>query len=67
MRGPPGTFQFPPELGRRFRDLRLRAGLTQPELAQANGRTGKGRANIVLARFRDLQDWNPAGAGDGDQ
>jgi transcriptional regulator with XRE-family HTH domain len=46
-RRPPDTFYFPPELGRRLRDLRLRAGLTQPELAQAMGRTGKGRACIV--------------------
>ncbi len=47
MRRPRDTFLFPPELGRRLRDLRLRAGLTQPELAQAMGRTGKGRASIV--------------------
>ena len=47
MRRPTDTFQFPLELGRRLRDLRLRAGMTQPELAQAMGRTGKGRANIV--------------------
>ena len=47
MRRPADTFRFPPELGRRLRDLRLKAGLTQPELAQAMGRTGKGKANIV--------------------
>ena len=47
MKRPVDTFEFPPELGRRLRDLRLKAGLTQPELAQAMGRTGKGRANIV--------------------
>ena len=47
MRRPTDTFQFPSELGRRLRDLRLKAGLTQPELAQAMGRTGKGKANIV--------------------
>jgi transcriptional regulator with XRE-family HTH domain len=47
MRRPSDTFLFPPELGRRLRDLRLKAGLTQPELAQAMGRTGKGRACIV--------------------
>jgi transcriptional regulator with XRE-family HTH domain len=47
MGRPTDTFRFPPELGRRLRDLRLRAGLTQPELAQAMGRTGKGRASIV--------------------
>ena len=47
MRRPTDTFLFPPELGRRLRDLRLKAGLTQPELAQVMGRTGKGRASIV--------------------
>jgi transcriptional regulator with XRE-family HTH domain len=47
MRRPIDTFLFPPELGRRLRDLRLKAGLTQPGLAQAMGRTGKGRACIV--------------------
>ena len=47
MRRPADTFLFPSELGQRLRDLRLKAGLTQPELAQAMGRTGKGRANIV--------------------
>jgi transcriptional regulator with XRE-family HTH domain len=33
--------------------LRLKAGLTQPELAQAMGRTGKGRANIVSRMEKD--------------
>ncbi|HTW91023.1 MAG TPA: helix-turn-helix domain-containing protein [bacterium] len=47
MKRPQDTFQFPSELGRRLRDLRLRAGLTQPELAQVMGRTGAGRACIV--------------------
>ena len=47
MRRPTDTFVFPPELGRRLRDLRLKAGLTQAGLAQAMGRTGKGRASIV--------------------
>jgi transcriptional regulator with XRE-family HTH domain len=47
MKRPADTFRFPPELGRRLRDLRLKAGLNQPELAQAMGRTGKGKANIV--------------------
>jgi transcriptional regulator with XRE-family HTH domain len=46
-RRPTDTFSFPPELGKRLRDLRLRAGLTQAELAQAMGRAGKGRACIV--------------------
>jgi len=47
MRRPTDTYTFPPELGQRLRDLRLKAGLTQPELAQAMGRTGRGRACIV--------------------
>ena len=47
MKRPTDTFVFPPELGQRLRDLRLKAGLTQPGLAQAMGRTGKGRACIV--------------------
>jgi transcriptional regulator with XRE-family HTH domain len=47
MKRPTDTFSFPPELGQRLRDLRLKAGLNQPELAQAMGRTGKGRACIV--------------------
>jgi transcriptional regulator with XRE-family HTH domain len=46
-RRPSDTFSFPPELGKRLKDLRLRAGLTQSELAQAMGRVGKGRACIV--------------------
>ena len=47
MKRPEDTFSFPPELGRRLRDLRLRAGLAQLELAQAMGRVGKGGACIV--------------------
>jgi transcriptional regulator with XRE-family HTH domain len=47
MKRPADTFEFPAELGQRLRDLRLKAGLTQPELAQAMGRTGKGKACIV--------------------
>ena len=47
MKRPTDTFSFPPELGQRLRDLRLKAGLNQLELAQAMGRTGKGKANIV--------------------
>jgi transcriptional regulator with XRE-family HTH domain len=34
-------------LGKRLRDLRLKAGLTQTELARAMGRAGKGAANLV--------------------
>lgn len=47
MKRPTDTFVFPHELGQRLRDLRLKAGLTQPGLAQAMGRIGKGRACIV--------------------
>ena len=39
MKRPNDTFAFPPELGKRLRDLRLQAGLTQSELAQAIVRT----------------------------
>jgi transcriptional regulator with XRE-family HTH domain len=43
----PGTFVFTPELGARLRDLRLKAGLTQLELARAMGRGGKNAGNLV--------------------
>jgi transcriptional regulator with XRE-family HTH domain len=41
------TFIFTAELGQRLRDLRLRAGLTQLELARAMGRAGKKAGNLV--------------------
>jgi transcriptional regulator with XRE-family HTH domain len=41
------TFIFTPEFGVRLRDLRLRAGLTQRELARAMGRAGKSAGNLV--------------------
>ena len=41
------TFFFTRELGARLRDLRLKAGLTQLELARAMGRSGKKAANLV--------------------
>jgi len=47
MKRSPDTFRFTPELGARLRDLRLKAGLTQLELARAMGRAGKGAANLV--------------------
>jgi len=47
MKRPADTFVLPPEMGQRLKDLRLRAGLNQQELAQAMGRAGRGGANIV--------------------
>jgi len=47
MKRSPDTFVFAPEFGTRLRDLRLRAGLTQLELARIMGRAGKGAANLV--------------------
>ncbi len=41
------TFVFTPELGARLRELRLRAGLTQLELARAMGRAGRKAGNLV--------------------
>jgi transcriptional regulator with XRE-family HTH domain len=43
----PETFVFTSELGARLRDLRLKAGLTQLELARAMGRAGKNAGNLV--------------------
>jgi len=47
MKRPTDTFVLTPELGRRLRDLRLSAGLTQTELARAMGRVGKKAGNLV--------------------
>jgi transcriptional regulator with XRE-family HTH domain len=47
MRRPADTFVFTPELGGRLRGLRLKAGLTQMELARAMGRVGKKAGNLV--------------------
>ena len=41
------TFILTPEFGARLRDLRLKAGLTQLELARAMGRAGKSAGNLV--------------------
>jgi transcriptional regulator with XRE-family HTH domain len=41
------TFHFTIELGQRLRDLRLKAGMTQLELARAMGRAGKKAGNLV--------------------
>jgi transcriptional regulator with XRE-family HTH domain len=41
------TFTFTREFGLRLRDLRLKAGLTQLELARAMGRAGKKAGNFV--------------------
>jgi transcriptional regulator with XRE-family HTH domain len=40
MKRPTDTFSFQLELGKRLKDLRLRAGLTRAELVQAMGRAG---------------------------
>ncbi len=47
MKRPKDTFVFPPELGHRLRELRGRAGLTQEELANLMGRTGRKAGNLV--------------------
>jgi transcriptional regulator with XRE-family HTH domain len=47
MKRPEDTFVFSPELGERLRGLRLKAGLTQMELARAMGRVGKKAGNLV--------------------
>ena len=47
MKPSPETFVFTSELGARLRDLRLKAGLTQLELARAMGRGGKNAGNLV--------------------
>jgi transcriptional regulator with XRE-family HTH domain len=47
MKRPADAFSLTPELGRRLRDLRLKAGLTQMELARAMGRVGKKAGNLV--------------------
>jgi transcriptional regulator with XRE-family HTH domain len=44
------TFKFTREMGARLRELRLRAGVTQQELAVLMGRQGKGCAYLV-SRF----------------
>ena len=41
------SFIFTAELGQRLRDLRLKAGLTQLELARVMGRAGKKAGNLV--------------------
>ena len=41
------TFVFTREFGARLRDMRLKAGLTQLELARAMGRAGKSAGNLV--------------------
>jgi transcriptional regulator with XRE-family HTH domain len=44
------TFRFTREMGARLRELRLKAGVTQQELAVLMGREGKGNAYLV-SRF----------------
>jgi transcriptional regulator with XRE-family HTH domain len=41
------TFVFARDFGARLRDIRLKAGLTQLELARAMGRAGKSAGNLV--------------------
>jgi transcriptional regulator with XRE-family HTH domain len=50
MRRSRETFKFTPEMGARLRELRLRAGVTQQELAVLMGRQGKGNAYLI-SRF----------------
>ncbi|UCG42914.1 MAG: helix-turn-helix domain-containing protein, partial [candidate division WOR-3 bacterium] len=40
-------FRITPELGQRLRELRLKAGLTQQQVAVLMGRKGKGGHSIV--------------------
>jgi len=47
MKRPADTFVLTPELGARLRDIRLKAGLTQMDLARAMGRVGKKAGNLV--------------------
>ncbi len=47
MKRPADTFVLTPELAERLRVLRLKAGLTQMELARDMGRVGKKAGNIV--------------------
>jgi transcriptional regulator with XRE-family HTH domain len=44
------TFKFTSEMGSRLRELRLKAGVTQQELAVLMGRQGKGNA-FLISRF----------------
>jgi transcriptional regulator with XRE-family HTH domain len=44
------TFKFTDEMGARLRELRLKAGVTQQELAVLMGRKGKGNA-FLISRF----------------
>jgi transcriptional regulator with XRE-family HTH domain len=46
------TFVFTSEFGLRLRDLRLKAGLTQLELARAMGRAGRSAGNLVDSSTR---------------
>jgi len=47
MKRSPDTFVFTWEFGARLRDIRLKAGLTQLELARAMGRAGRSAGNLV--------------------
>jgi transcriptional regulator with XRE-family HTH domain len=59
MKGRAGDrFKFRPELGRRLRELRLRAGLTQQMLAVAMGSQHKGN-HTVVSRLENGRMANP--------
>ena len=50
MRRSKETFKFTDDMGARLRELRLKAGVTQQELAVLMGRQGKGNA-FLISRF----------------
>jgi transcriptional regulator with XRE-family HTH domain len=52
MRRSKETFKFTREMGARLRELRLKAGVTQQELAVLMGRQGKGNA-FLISRFEN--------------
>jgi len=52
MRRSKETFKFTSEMGARLRELRLKAGVTQQELAVLMGRQGKGNA-FLISRFEN--------------
>jgi|GEM_PF-3303033 transcriptional regulator with XRE-family HTH domain len=65
MKPSPETFVFTSELGARLRDLRLKAGLTQLELARAMGRGGKNAGNLVSRLERGDERYPSVGTGRG--
>ncbi len=57
--GPAGEFEFTPELGKRLKQLRVRAGLTQVQLAEQMGRKGKG-GHFVVGRLERAKVSRPS-------